>query len=149
MTWIDSKNNCKKIYIQQLFLLIHLKVAFVKNSLYHEPKSEKCSYRQMLLPVGSLLIPILMTWVTKSRKINSKKWSERPLLFCCRHLQSHPPPRYINNSIIQKLEKGYGAKVVSLALSMSFNDSRPISLYYKGAGSRDGIQIFGRKLTFQ
>jgi hypothetical protein len=26
----------------------------------------------MLLPVGSLLIPILMTWVAKTRKINTK-----------------------------------------------------------------------------
>jgi hypothetical protein len=42
----------KSIY-NSYFLLIHLKTAFVKNSLYHEPKSEKCSYRQMssLLPI--------------------------------------------------------------------------------------------------
>jgi hypothetical protein len=43
---------------------------------------------------------------------------------------------------IQKLEKGYGAKVVSLALSISSKDSRPISIAFKGAGSRDRIQIF-------
>jgi hypothetical protein len=46
---------------------------------------------------------------------------------------------------IQKLEKGNGTKVVTLALSMSSNKSRPISLAFKGTGSRDGIQIFGRK----